>query len=200
MKFGEDVFVVSSFGGYSLNGVSNAELPNTVGGFTVVHTKVSEKVHIFEIQLAEDEKIVLKTFKDMVAVNLDQVHAHRLHASKGMLGNYNTSQMLARNGTVVIDNPNDFAADWQVKEGEEMLFQITRAPQHPSQCELPEASTTKRRLGETIALSTAEQACADWDVHFRASCVHDVMATGDLDLAAAGAFKITNIRLSLLWC
>ena len=180
---------MTSFGGYFLNGVSNAELPNTIGGYTVIHKAISEKVHIFEIQLAEEEKIIIKTFKDMVAVNLDEVSPERLRGSKGMLGDYKTSQMLARNGTILITDPIEFAADWQVQGEDDMLFQSIRGPQFPAKCQLPQvAETHRRRLGATIARDAAEKACAGWEAHFRASCVHDVMATGDLDLASAGAF------------
>ena len=75
-----------------------------------------------------------------------------------------------------------------VRQDEPMLFHTAREPQHPQACIRPEPTSTARRLGESIALDAATKACAGWDEETRANCIHDVMATGDLELASAGAF------------
>lgn len=86
LKIGDETFEVASFGTYVLNGVSHADMPAEISGFPIVHKNPSEKVHVFEIQLDENEKIVLKTFKDMVSVKLDEADIKRFHGSHGMLG------------------------------------------------------------------------------------------------------------------
>lgn len=73
-------------------------------------------------------------------------------------------------------------------ESEPSLFLVTdRFPQHPVGCQMPEATSVTRRLGSTIAEKAAEEACAHWGEN-KDSCVYDVMATGDIDLAQASVF------------
>ena len=82
------------------------------------------------------------------------------------------------------------AAEWQVRDTEEMIFQTARAPQYPSQCELPDLTKkVARRLGEKyVSEGAAEKACLAAGAENLAGCIHDVMAIGDLELAAEGAF------------
>jgi hypothetical protein len=189
LKLGDDTFEVGSFGKYFLNGIVNAEMPNTVGGYPVIHTTPTTKSHVFEIQI-DGETITLKTFKDMVSVVLDDVDIGRFNSSLGMLGETVTGNMLARDGATVIEDPNAFADEWQIRADEPMLFHRVKGPQHPEKCRLPGPTATKgRRLGETIATEAAIKACEKYaSADYKDDCVHDVMATGDLDLAAAGAF------------
>lgn len=193
IQIGEDVLEVSSFGGYMLGGVSAAELPNTIAGFTVQHSQPSANIHLFEILLDEDkdEKIVIKTFKDMVSVKLHGASPSRFHGSQGMLGNYDKNGlMMARDGVTVINDPNAFADEWQIKDVEPKLFQSRRRPQHPQACRLPsETKEKRRRLGSSsITMEEAEAACGSWPADLIPGCVHDVIALDDLELAHAGAF------------
>lgn len=98
--------------------------------------------------------------------------------------------MLARNGTTVIEDPNAFAAEWQVREDLDgpMLFMTSRDPQYPEACVLPDANkkdSRHRRLGEGISREDAEKACANWADN-KEACIFDVMATGDIELAEVG--------------
>ena len=193
LSIGEETLHVSSFGNYAIDGVSHADLSVGISGFPIVYSHPNDKVHSFEILLGEGEKIVLKTFKDMVAVNVDHLHADRFHGSVGMMGAFDKhGAMLGRDGTTIISDPNNFAAEWQVREDESMLFPTAKEPQYPQACVLPAASTKesrlRRRLGETATRKEAEKACANWPEDRVDMCVQDVMATGDLDLALAGAF------------
>ena len=54
---------------------------------------------------------------------------------------------------------------------------------------MPDTTTTvtRRRLGSTIAAKAAEEACAHWGDN-KDTCVYDVMATGDLEIAQASVF------------
>lgn len=104
------------------------------------------------------------------------------------MGEFGTGKLLARDGVTVMDEPNTIGEEWQVRDSEDMLFQVARAPQYPGKCIIPNVTTTKtRRLGESITRDAAEKACAGWKEN-KILCIQDVIATGDLDLAAAGPF------------
>lgn len=193
VQLGEDTFEVSSFGGYIYNGISNANKDSlTVGGFPVKYSQPSDKEHMFQIQISDKETISLKTFKDMVSVSIDHANPVRFRHSLGMMGSFDQhGAMLARDGKTVLEDPAVMAAEWQVKDDEPMLFQAVHGPQHPSQCIMPDSETQEirgRRLGESHAREAAEKACAHWDADIRDACIFDVIATGDLDAASAGAF------------
>ena len=95
--------------------------------------------------------------------------------------------MLARDGTTELSDPNEFGQEWQVRTHEPRLFQNSeRYPQYPQKCVLPDLRAAGRRLGHSLALEAAEEACAHWTKN-KNECIFDVMATGDLELAHAGA-------------
>lgn len=195
LKIGDETLEVGSFGEYSLNGVhgaSNATMAAGIAGFPISYSQPNKKTHIFEIHLGDGEKIVLRTFKDLVSVKMDELHSSRFAGSKGMMGSFDDDgAMLGRDGTTVFEDPNAFASEWQVREDEPMMFQTIQEPQHPQACLLPAPQTAanrQRRLGESVAREAAEKACASWDKEKVEMCVHDVLATGDLDLALTGAF------------
>ena len=188
-QIGDSTLEVASFGDYFLDGVNSANLRNqTVAGFPITHTRPSKNVHLFEILLDESlgEKITLKTFKDMVSVKLEKANIIRFQGALGMMGEFGSGRMLARDGaTELEDDPAVYAEEWQVKMGEPMLFQTVEGPQHPEKCRIPGLGRSdQRRLGQSVAMKAAVDACAHWDETTRSSCVHDVMATGDLELAA----------------
>ena len=192
VKIGESTLEVTSFGGYMLDGVSRAEMPNKLAGFAVDHFQPSKNIHIFEIALNDNEKLVIKTFKDMVSVKLHGAKPDRFHGSQGMLGAYDSNGlMLARDGATILEDGNAFAAEWQIRDSEPMVFQTARAPQFPEACQLPTMTQeeSRRRLAESsITMEAAEEACASWPKESISGCIHDVLATEDLELAAAGAF------------
>ena len=189
VKIGDSTLEVSSYGSYILDGVSAAEMPAKIAGFTVEHSNDSKHVHIFEIKLGLDESIVVKTFKDMVSVKLEGADSWRFHGSKGMLGSFDKNGlMLGHDDVTVFDDPNAFAREWQIKSDEPMLFQTRREPQYPQECQLPSIKKESRRLGEATSMEAAEKACAAWPKDMISGCIHDVLSTGDLELALAGAF------------
>lgn len=189
LNIGEETFEVASWAQYFLNGVEGALLPNTIAGFEIKHTKASEKVHEFEVLVGEDEKIVFKTFKDWVSVTLIHPNVHRYTGSAGLMGHTGNGRLYGRDGQTLFTDYNAFAEEWQVHEDEPMLFQTARMPQHPQKCVMPDATKTGRRLGESIAYETAAKACAGagWSKGTIEMCIHDVMASGDLEIAEAGA-------------
>lgn len=185
IRIGGDVLQVGGWGIYLLNGVESAKLPNKISGYTLSHQVISDKVQKFLIHISEFEIIELKYFKDMVAVNMPSMPA--LEGSCGMMGDYPLGRTFARDNVTVMDDMNAFGQEWQVRDHEPKLFQTIRMPQYPTQCRLPEPKKQSRRLGETVAEATARKACAGWGEAIE-HCVFDVMATGDLEFAAAGAF------------
>ena len=196
LKIGSDILQVSSWGNYILNGISQADLPATLSGFSVNHTQVNEMKHQFVIDLStlagnSGETILIQTFKDWVGVKVQHLDSSHFEDSTGMMGHFHTGTMLARDGVTVMEDSNAFGQEWQVLDTEPMLFQTVRAPQYPDNCVLPGDATSqlRRRLEENgIEKVAAERACAPLVGAQLDACVFDVMATGDLDMAKAGVF------------
>ena len=126
----------------------------------------------------------------MVSIKIHQVNVTQFHGSYGMMGEFGgEGRMLARDGATVIEDPNDLAAEWQVRGDERRLFQAPGTIQYPEACQLPDENLLEQRRLEEHALSTeiAEEACQTWGVENLEACVYDVIATGDLDFAAAAS-------------
>jgi hypothetical protein len=193
LRIGQDVLEVASQGVYWFNGVLNADLPQEISGFAFSHTQPTKKEHVFEVLLGGRERIKLKTYKDFVAVLVEQGKAANFVNSVGLMGNFRTGHMLARDGKTVMDNWNAYGQEWQVLDTEPSLFQAVRLPQHPNVCTLPtpkQTSQLSRRLAATSSdeLLAAEKACEQWG-EGKDDCVFDVLATGDLDMAVvSGAY------------
>lgn len=190
IQMGEDILEVSSWGEYFINSVEGAELPATIGGFKVSLARSNDKGEAYEIELSEFDRIYLRNFKKFVAVDI-QVSSPVFHNSLGLMGNATTGSWMARDGKTVLNNPIEFGQEWQVLDSEPKLFaNSNRAPQHPQTCKMP-ADVTKdgRRMLRSTSISreAAEAACSH-RVEDKEDCVFDVMATGDLDMALAGAF------------
>lgn len=193
LKVGDDVLQVDSFGSFAVNGVRDAETPFFMnnGHIKVTHTQKDKKSHAFKIQLNAVEYFQIRTFKDMITVDMNAMPGSIVEGSMGLLGN-SKGEKVGRDGAVMEDD-NSFAEEWQVLDSEPMLFESVREPQHPAKCVLPsaEASAQKtRRLGEASQLkSAAEQACAKYQKPESIErCVYDVLAVEDLDIAAAGTY------------
>lgn len=106
-----------------------------------------------------------------------------------MMGDYETGQRLARDGKILIEDVNAFGQEWQVTKEEPMIFMIPRAPFAGEDCKMHAVDKANKccRLGETVAQSVAEAACAHAGDSIE-QCVYDVMATGDLELAQGGVY------------
>jgi hypothetical protein len=195
---GQDIIQISSFGEYMVNGVGHAEMPNDLSGHLVTHnvTAADNKEHHFRIGLANGEGIVVHTMKDIVSVKMLAVGTSTVadfEHSQGLMGEFGTGKMLARDGVTEIHDTNSFGQEWQVRPNQDpqIFLDNRRPPQYPQQCKLPSktAKDQRRRLGESIAREAAEKACAHWkNEEEREGCIFDVMATGDLELAVAGGY------------
>ena len=193
LRIGDDVLTVSSWGDFAINGVHGAQGKEamSIGGFPVSQAQFNKKHTRLEVSLGggNDEKLVLSTFKDLVSVTIHQGRAENFQTSSGMMGSFH-GQLLGRDGKTIFEDMDMFGQEWQVRGDEPKLFETSREPQYPKQCRLPsESVATTRRLGEGIARSKAEAACAHFaDENRKKACVFDVMAVGDVDIAKAGGY------------
>jgi len=189
-----DVLEVTSWGGYSLGGIGKATVDGkipSITGYPIHYSRPNDKVHVFDVVIGPNETITLSTFKDLVSVKINGGTPDHFKDSVGVMGSFE-GELLARDGVTVIADRNAFGQEWQIREGEAMLFQTVREPQAPKeQCRLPTAATEMarhRRLGESIARTAAEKACAHLSGKSKEACVFDVMAVGDVDIARAGSY------------
>jgi hypothetical protein len=190
IKIGDDILEVSSFGEYAFNGVEGADMEGAKFAdlYTIEHTQPEAKKHFFTIRTGGNEHIVVSSYKDLVSVKTNNSTMYNFGASSGMMGDFFEGKMLARDGTTIINDANEFGLEWQVQEEEPKLFRVNRAPQLPNQkCNMPiakSAGAQSRRLGaNTLGKDAAEAACAGVDQAKFDKCVYDVMVTGDVEMA-----------------
>jgi hypothetical protein len=189
VRIGDDVLEVGTRAYYYLNGVAGAEMPATVGGFPVSLTHFGTKRHKFEIDLGHMGVISIKVFNEFLAVEVNNAHSDGFGDSVGLMGAFTDGSLVGRNGLVHVDH-NEFGLSWQVHDADGLLFQKAEGPQYPQLCQMPAPMALKsRRMSESlVSFEDAAVACADWTEETRESCIYDVMSTGDLDMAQAGAF------------
>jgi hypothetical protein len=191
LRMGKHLLEVQSRGVYYLNGVAGADLPSEFGGFEFLHTRPTDKQHVFEVHLGGRQRIKVKTYKDFVSVLFEQAELKHFGKSVGLMGDFGTGRMISRDGKSVIDDANAFGQEWQVLDTEPSLFQTVRFPQHPTACTMPtpvQASQLRRRLSESpVDELAAEKACEHWG-EGKDDCVFDVLTTGDLEMAMVGAY------------
>lgn len=158
-----------------VDNVNKKGAPLELAGFPIYYSHPNPKQHIFTVAIGPHENITLSSFKDLVSVKIDGGNHANFGESVGIMGSF-SGEMLARDGTVMraavdmadqgISHTNAFGQEWQVREGEDpMLFTTRRAPQYPQKCILPTTTAAtsyekRRRLGETIARTVAENACS----------------------------------------
>lgn len=189
LRIGEDTLEVSSFGGYSINGIESpfveGHLVGNLAGFPIFHTQVDSKKHIFEVVLSPGQNVTLATMKDLVSVHIDEQGSFSFDGTTGLMGDYDSGAMLGRDGTMEFTDPIAFGQEWQVLDTEAMLFRTAIEPQYPQKCLLPDTAILEsRRLGENgVTQEEAKAACSHLTGIDKDNCVYDVVATGDLDMA-----------------
>jgi hypothetical protein len=162
----------------------------TIEGYPVYYQKIHENQREYFIELGNDETIKIKTWKDMVRVDVLNPRKETFAGSSGLMGSYPDGVLLGRDGKTVFTDLNNFGQEWQVLSYEPNLFHIVDdGPQHPAQCESPSKTAMRRTLAESnISRKDAEIACAhvmkttkeEFDL-----CVFDVMSIGDKSVAGA---------------
>ena len=195
IKIGDSILEVSSYGQYILDGISNAEMPNALSGYDVVHTSHRKDQDLFLIDLGADLQLVVKVYKDLVNVDFDISTGgdanSMFRGTVGLMGNWLNGTHYARDGVSVLEDSGEFGQEWQVLDTEEHMFMTDRTPQYPEKCVMPDlAARSSRRLGEAkVSPQAAGMACSYLkERHAYDMCVYDVIATGDLSLAGEGLY------------
>jgi hypothetical protein len=193
VKIGNDVLEVGSHAAFHMNGVAAEQLTKRadlqeLSGFPVKYFKYGSKRHKFEVDLGSKGKIVIKIYNEFLAVGLEDCDLEDFSDSVGLMGSYANGKLVARDGHFITDS-KEYGFEWQVRDSDKNLFQEAKGPQYPQQCRMPSATAVKRRrlLESMVSYKEAEHACAGFEEEARESCIFDVLSTGDLKMADAGA-------------
>lgn len=190
IRIGSDILEVVNDGSFYFNGNKNVIDPILMSDRFNVSThertvevngeESSETEKIFVIDLGKDNDITVSIWKSMISVKANAY----LKGAEGMLGIHGMAGLVGRDGSIVVEDPNQMGSAWQVRDTEPMLFHEIRAPQYPMECKLPKVQSRLRRLGENdILYQRAKEACADVDDDMKEFCIEDVMLIGDEHVA-----------------
>ena len=203
LRIGKDRFEVQGGDGLKYWFNDNPGRPNPsekralgrkmAGQYKIRFHQLNDRQHQFKVELNNGDKVVFKTFKEFVRVNVETKNAYSkdFASSVGLMGTYPSGLHMSRDNSTVVEDVNEFGNLWQVQPAKEgMLFHTVDGPQHPQhQCTMPtvtESSRKQRRLGEAlITQEDAELACARVNPSDRDACVFDVLATNDKDMAGS---------------
>lgn len=149
--------------------------------------KVDEKKRQFNFNIANMVTVSVHSTKHFMGVSV-QGAQQAMTGSTGILGDYNTGDMIGRHGNT-FESFEDFAFEWQVHPSDPAIFMHAREPQLPyERCRMPSMSAESRRRklrGQDRKLyEQALTACSQNHIPENVqSCLDDVMFTGELDLA-----------------
>ena len=145
------------------------------------------------IYLGNGEKLLMKTFKGFVKVEMAAEGSEYYKGSHGLLGRFPDGKRVGRDGETFIEDVNAFGQEWQVLPEEPKLFHtyegewVVPAGQ---KCAMPTETLEKkqlrqRRLANGMALQEAEKACSHLEsADDRKACVFDVVSTQDVNMAS----------------
>jgi von Willebrand factor type D domain/Repulsive guidance molecule (RGM) C-terminus len=206
VQIGNDILEVTADKFY-VNGVENPKLPLQLATDFKLSTRISttnQGMIFYNIHLGDGDYITIKVYKKFLYVYVEGSDEDFL-GSVGLMGDFATGQAMARDGVSLFNTKlhkeaNKMGAEWQVKATEPQLFHEYRAPQLPLEtCRMPEKKSIRasninptqqleEMASEAVKAKIAEAAkilCADKDADEVADCIFDVIATGDLGMAAA---------------
>jgi hypothetical protein len=142
IRIGEDILEIAGFGDYILNGIASADLASkhaTLAGYPIIHSVINDKHHRFHILLDGGNTILVSTNKDIVSLEIlpaNGVFGREMHEwfgnSTGLMGSLSSSRMIARDGVTVIEDPNEFGQEWQVRDRWVQNIQISLVVMEPS--------------------------------------------------------------------
>ena len=116
IRIGDDVLEVSGNSWY-FNGIYMGKI-KSIGGFPVTMKEQGPKKRKFIIDLGSvypNETIVLSNFNEFTRVQFPQGSEEAFGRTRGMLGDYKTGKLLARDGVTEFDDFYSFAQYWQVR-------------------------------------------------------------------------------------
>jgi len=179
-------------GSYWINNGEKTQLQTgnaALGEFPVHFVRINDHQTRLRIDLGNRDAIAIETFKDFVRVNVGNKSDKSFGGSTGLLGRYPDGLKIGRDGATVFEDSNEFGQEWMVHPSDAILFRDVEAGQLPLQCAMPDAGSMKearRRLGESaISEEEAAMACARVLEADRDSCIFDVLATNDKDMAGS---------------
>ena len=122
LRIGDDVMEIGSYGNYMINGVQDAELPATLGGYNVTLELSNKKETRFQVHLNDKDSIVLKAHKAFVGIIIDDADEADFGDSVGIMGHFGTGTLYGRDGKTVYSDMDAFGDEWQVAKDEPKLF------------------------------------------------------------------------------
>lgn len=188
VRIGDEVIEVGH-DGVILNGnhVTDFTKNILVAGLPVTYsneqTEQGRAQQTYKIFLSEKEYVLIKVFKEFMSVRVMGASMDHFEHATGILGDFYTGRMLGRDGVTLIRDPEEFGLEWQVNNEDGNLFRVAPEPQFPIQCLAP-PSMDARKLSHSVTKEQAAEACKNWGED-QDSCIFDVMATGDLEMAGA---------------
>jgi hypothetical protein len=192
IMIGDDILEVHGQNEQWING-ADIEYPAFIGGYSVTMQQPAKHVRRFIVHLGDGERVFIKTFKDILYIEVEGSRTRDFAGADGMLGSFETGHMMGRDRQSMITDPNAFGMEWQVRETDPQLFHLVDGPQYPESCRMPEHPKTasinrlRRNLKKTKTISQedAKKACANAVAAHYDDCIADVIATRDLDMADA---------------
>ena len=205
IRIGNDILEVDSSGHHYINGVGGLDLVTDKQSLETVYP-ISWRMEyvgkhtgqIYTINLHGDNQqeqegantVVIKVYNGFLDVEINGGDSKDFSDSVGLMGDFHTGSHLARDHVTVVNDDVEFGVEWQVLDTEQMLFRdVGNGPQHPTQCKMPSQSSLTlqdRRLAANPSFrAEAERACAAASKKDVDECVFDVLATGDLGMAAS---------------
>jgi len=192
IRIGSETFEVSGRKDgdlYRLNGMEGPHKfdneSTSIEGFPIRFKHMSKAQREYTISLNANERIVVRTWKDFVRVDIVDADSIDFKDSLGLMGSYPEGNRLGRDGVTVMKDWNDFGQEWQVITSDPKIFTVIEGPQYPMQrCEVPTKSVLRRKLAKsTMTREDADLACSHAVHDDRDLCIFDVMATNDIGAA-----------------
>ena len=196
IKIGDDILEVHGESHPIVNGIeypvheiegSEYNFPMKIGGYSLTAQYLGPHSRRHIIHFGNGEKILINNFKKFVDFEVESPRSTEFAGSLGLLGSYNTGTKLARDGTTVIDDADEFGQEWQVRVDDTHLFSVIDGPQYPAKCNMPaKQSAVKchlRAMSKKIDENQAMQACAKAPASRMENCIADVFGSDNLDMA-----------------
>jgi len=150
IRIGSETFEVSGSkhgNSFWMNGIKGDqwEEGTVISGYSITYKKTHSNQNEYVIDLGNKERIIFKTWKDFVRVDISGAEADDFGESLGLMGSYPDGKRIGRDAVTVTNDWYAFGMEWQVRS-DQTLFHTIEGPQHPAKCEVPTKSTLRRRL------------------------------------------------------
>jgi len=159
----------------------------SIAGYPITYQRLHLTQREYVINLGKNSaKIIFKTWKDFVRVDVVNPREEDFTGSLGLMGSYPAGSRLGRfNPSSSMKDMNAFGQEWQVQSSDPQLFHSVEGPQYPSLCEIQSKTSLRRRLSKSeISREEADILCLNIsDKEERNLCIFDVMVTSDRDTA-----------------